>query len=76
MKRFLFCAVAALFVVAGSWAGSARPAGAQPGKCPVKAPGGLVTAGTLTVGTAFGTPPQNFLVDNKPTGSDVEIMQA
>ena len=46
------------------------------GQCPVKAPAGLVSPGTLTVGTAFGTPPQNFLVDNAPTGSDVEIMQA
>ncbi|MBV8151428.1 MAG: transporter substrate-binding domain-containing protein [Candidatus Eremiobacteraeota bacterium] len=45
-------------------------------RCPVKAPGSLMNAGALTVGTAFGTPPQNFLVDNKPTGSDVEIMEA
>jgi ABC-type amino acid transport substrate-binding protein len=55
---------------------AAPPHVAAQANCAVKAPAGLVTAGTLTVGTAFGTPPQNFLVDNKPTGSDVEIMQA
>ena len=54
----------------------APPHAAAQTQCPVKAPGGSVTPGTLTVGTAFGTPPQNFLVDNAPTGSDVEIMQA
>ncbi|MBC5811237.1 MAG: ABC transporter substrate-binding protein [Candidatus Eremiobacteraeota bacterium] len=51
---------------------SARADAAGP-KCPVKAPADLVTAGTLTIGTAFTTPPQNFMVENQATGSDVEI---
>jgi polar amino acid transport system substrate-binding protein len=64
------------FLLTGSAVmGSSAPAAAQ-AQCPVKAPAGLVTPGTLTVGTAFGTPPQNFLVNNQPMGSDVEIMQA
>jgi len=68
---FVFAPLIAICIFA-----SPSPANAAARKCPVKAPAGLVTAGTLTVGTAFGTPPQNFLVDNQPTGSDVEIMTA
>ena len=64
-----------LALVLGAAALAPPPAGAKP-RCAVKAPAGLITSGTLTVGTAFGTPPQNFLLENKPTGSDVEIMQA
>jgi polar amino acid transport system substrate-binding protein len=72
--RFTTAIVAALVFSASTLTISSRaPAQTQ---CAVKAPGGLVTAGTLTVGTAFGTPPQNFLDNNEPTGSDVEIMQA
>src|SRR5579872_4653988 len=76
VMRARFFVLAALAVLATfSIAAFPPPAHAQP-RCAVKAPAGLVAPGTLTVGTAFGTPPQNFLVDNKPTGSDVEIMQA
>ena len=70
------CLILPVLFFAGALAALPQSAAAQEQKCAVKAPSGLVTPGTLTVGTAFGTPPQNFLVDNKPTGSDVEIMQA
>jgi ABC-type amino acid transport substrate-binding protein len=73
--RSLFAVLTAVWLIAAVLAGPPQPVAAQT-NCPVKAPAGLISSGTLTVGTAFGTPPQNFLVDNKPTGSDVEIMQA
>jgi ABC-type amino acid transport substrate-binding protein len=45
--------------------------------CPVKAPSGLLEAGTLTVGTALDSPPMGFMgPGNTPTGFDVELARA
>ena len=68
-------ALVAVLILSGSVLVVSRPLAAQTQQCPVKAPATLIAPGTLTVGTAFGTPPQNFLLDNQPAGSDVEIMQ-
>ena len=72
--RFLTATIASLILSGAVLVAVPQRVAAQ--KCPVKAPAGLITPGTLTVGTAFGTPPQNFLDNNQPNGSDVEVMQA
>jgi polar amino acid transport system substrate-binding protein len=61
---FLFACVVAL---------AAPPALAA---CPVKAPPGLVTSGTLTVGTMLTNPPQTFVENGQPTGFDIDLSRA
>ncbi len=44
--------------------------------CPVKAPPGLVTQGTLTIGTMLTNPPQTFVEAGQPTGFDIDMSRA
>jgi polar amino acid transport system permease protein len=44
--------------------------------CPVKAPPGLVTPGTLTIGTMLTNPPQTFVENGQPTGFDIDLSSA
>src|SRR5581483_3541690 len=64
MKHLLSVAV---FVLA------ATPAMAA---CPVKAPSGLVTPGTLTIGTMLTNPPQTFIEAGRPAGLDIDLSRA
>jgi len=44
--------------------------------CPVKAPPGLATAGTLTIGAMLTNPPQTFVEDGQPAGFDIDLSRA
>ena len=44
--------------------------------CPVKAPPGLVTQGTLTVGSNMSTPPQMSIEAGRPAGFEIELASA
>lgn len=44
--------------------------------CPVKAPPGLVTPGTLTIGTMLTNPPQTFVENGEPSGFDIDMSRA
>ena len=44
--------------------------------CPVQAPPGLVTPGTLTIGTMLTNPPQTFIEAGQPTGFDIDMSRA
>ena len=44
--------------------------------CAIKAPGTLVSAGTLTFGTMLSTPPQVFDDKGQPDGLDVDVAKA
>lgn len=61
------------FLFACAVAMAAAPALAA---CPVKAPAGLVTPGTLTIGTMLTNPPQTFVEDGQPTGFDIDLSRA
>ncbi len=44
--------------------------------CPVQAPTGLVTPGTLTIGTMLTNPPQTFVENGQPAGFDIDLSRA
>ena len=44
--------------------------------CPVSAPSGLVTPGTLTIGTMLTNPPQTFIENGQPAGFDIDMSRA
>ena len=44
--------------------------------CPVRAPAGLVTPGTLTIGTMLTNPPQTFVENGEPAGFDIDMSRA
>jgi polar amino acid transport system substrate-binding protein len=52
--------------------GAASPAPAATSGC-VTAPGGLLTAGTLTIGSDVEYPPQEFMQQNVPVGFDLDV---
>jgi ABC-type amino acid transport substrate-binding protein len=44
--------------------------------CAVKAPAGLVTPGSLTVGSNMSTPPQMFVENGQPAGFEIDLSRA
>ncbi len=50
--------------------------GAAVADCAIKAPTTLVSAGTLTFGTALSTPPQDFDDHGEPAGFDIDVGKA
>lgn len=68
MKAFvagiIFCLGASL---------AAAPARAA---CPAKPPPGLVSSGTLTVGSNMSTPPQMFVLNGRPAGFEIDLSRA
>lgn len=44
--------------------------------CPVKPPPGLVSSGTLTIGSNMSTPPQMFVENGEPTGFEIDLSRA
>ena len=59
-------------------AGFASPAMAAPAtvNCAVKPPPGLVTPGTLTVGSNMSTPPQMYIDKGEPAGFEIDLARA
>src|ERR1700689_1532493 len=60
-------------VIVGLVAGLATPAWAG---CAVKAPPGLVSAGSLTVGSNMSTPPQMYIDKGEPAGFEIDLAKA
>lgn len=52
------------------------PSAAATADCPVRAPGGLVNTGKLTIATELATPPHAFFDEDRVVGFAVEIGQA
>src|SRR5579871_712498 len=44
--------------------------------CAVKAPPGLVAAGSLTVGSNMSTPPQMYIDKGEPAGFEIDLAKA
>src|SRR6185437_8128406 len=44
--------------------------------CPVKAPPGMVSEGTLTIGTMLSNPPQMFSEGGQPSGVEIDLSRA
>lgn len=68
IARPFLCLVAGL-----AMSGLASPALAD---CAIKAPPGLVSAGSLTVGSNMSTPPQMYIDKGEPAGFEIDLAKA